>query len=60
VQTAAMADAKAQRKIADARKDASADKNDADYAVAKEKCEALAGDVKETCVQDAKTHYGKS
>jgi hypothetical protein len=59
-QTAAKADLKAQRKVADARKDASADKNTAEYRVAKEKCDALAGDAKEACVQDAKARYGKS
>ena len=34
--------------------------NDAEYAVAIEKCDALAGDPKSLCVGDAKAHYGKS
>ena len=58
--TAAKADVKANKQIAEARKDAATDKRDADYAVAKEKCEALAGDAKGACVRDAKAHYGKS
>ena len=56
----AKADAKAQEKIVDARKDATVDKRDAEYAVAKEKCDALSGNTKETCVKDAKVLYGKS
>ena len=32
---------------------------DADYAVAKEKCDALSGDAKDGCVNEAKKHYGK-
>lgn len=52
--------AKAQEKNAEAQKDANADKQDAAYAVAKEKCESLAGDPKATCLQDAKAKYGKN
>lgn len=33
---------------------------DADYAVAKEKCDALAGDAKSNCIKDAKSRFGKS
>ena len=47
-------------KGAAARKDAAADKRDADYAVAKEKCDAFAGDAKSSCMSDAKARYGKS
>ena len=50
----------AQAKTLDARKDAEADKRDAAYAVAKEKCDAFAGDVKATCIKDAKVRYGQS
>ena len=32
----------------------------ADYSVAKEKCDDQAGNAKDVCVNDAKTHYGKS
>lgn len=66
---AAKADAKLVEKTADAnttanatvsgaRKDASADKREAQWAVAKEKCDALAGDVKAKCLTDAKATYG--
>ena len=47
-------------KQADARKDANADKRDADYKVAVEKCDALAGPSKDSCVSNAKSQYGKS
>ena len=44
----------------DARKDAAADKGGADYKVALEKCDGLAGNAKDGCVYDAKVHFGKS
>jgi len=47
-------------KTASARKDAAEDKRDADYKVAIEKCDSLAGAAKDTCVQNAKARYGKS
>jgi hypothetical protein len=47
-------------KQADARKDAIADKRAADYKVAIEKCDALAGPAKDSCVSSAKVQYGKS
>ena len=50
----------ATQKTAEARKDAAADKRDADYKVAVEKCDALAGASKDSCVRDAKSRYGKS
>jgi len=49
----------ASTKQADARKDANADKRDADYKVAIEKCDALAGPTKDACVSNAKAQYGK-
>jgi len=48
------------KKTADARKDAAEDKRDADYKVAVEKCDGLAGGAKDACVRDAKARYGKS
>jgi hypothetical protein len=65
------ADAKVDRVTADTRQDAAtqqaaarteanADKRDADYKVAIEKCDALAGPAKDACVATAKTQYGKS
>ena len=47
-------------KTAEARRDATEDKRDADYKVAIEKCDALAGATKDTCMQNAKMRYGKS
>lgn len=47
-------------KQADAVKDANADKRAADYKVAIEKCDALAGSAKDSCVSAAKAQYGKS
>ena len=47
-------------KQTDARKDANEDKRDAGYQVAIEKCDALAGPAKDTCISNAKVQYGKS
>jgi hypothetical protein len=46
-------------KQADARLQAEQDKRDADYKVAIEKCDALSGSAKNTCVSEAKLRYGK-
>ena len=56
--TRAEADAKATRKTADARNDAAKDKREAEYNVAAQKCDAMNGDAKSTCVKDAKAKYG--
>ena len=58
VMVKANADAKATHKVADARVDASKDKREADYKVAAEKCDAMAGDAKSACVAQAKAKYG--
>jgi hypothetical protein len=47
-------------KQAEARNEANAEKRDADYKVAIEKCDALAGPAKDACVGNAKVQYGKS
>jgi hypothetical protein len=47
-------------KTAEARKDAVEDKRDAEYKVAVEKCDSLAGDAKSACVRDAKARFGKT
>jgi hypothetical protein len=47
-------------KQADARKEANADKRDAEYKIAIEKCDALAATAKDACVSNAKVQYGKS
>jgi hypothetical protein len=57
--THAKADAKATQKGTEARMDANKDKRDADYKVAAEKCDALAGDAKSACMNDAKARFGK-
>jgi hypothetical protein len=56
----ALADAKLGKQVSEARKDAATDKRDADYKVAIEKCDALAGDPKTACVSSAKTTFGKN
>jgi hypothetical protein len=55
----ALADAKANKEVSQARNDAANDKRDAEYKVAVEKCDALAGQAKTSCVADAKARYGK-
>jgi len=47
-------------RVADARREASSDKTEADYKVAIEKCDALAGSTKDACVREAKARYGRS
>jgi hypothetical protein len=51
------ADAKAKRKSGAAMGDARDDKMDANYKVAKEKCDAMSGDAKDACIRDAKMKY---
>ena len=56
---AAVADAKADRKVTEARADARDDKRNADYKVEIEKCDAYAGDPKKACLADVKAQFGK-
>jgi hypothetical protein len=56
----AKADAKMNKKVTAAKKDAAEDKRDADYKVNIEKCDALSGDAKTNCVAQANKKYGKS
>ncbi len=69
--TATDADAKARLKISSAnqvadkagavaRENAATDKREAEYAVAREKCDRFADDVKAACVTDAKARFGRS
>ena len=60
VEIKALADAKMGKQIREAKIDAAADKLDADYKVAIEKCDALAGDAKASCVAAAKAKFGKT
>jgi hypothetical protein len=57
--TKALADAKMENKVGEAEHDAAVTKRDADYRVAAEKCDALAGDAKASCVANAKADFGK-
>lgn len=56
--TAALADARADKKVIEARSNAREDKRIAEYKVAAEKCDALAGTAKEHCVSAAKSQFG--
>lgn len=58
-ETKALADARMGKQIGEAEKDAGEDKRNADYAVASEKCEAMAGDAKTECSAAAKAKFGK-
>jgi len=57
--TTAQATNKAHEKVSEARSEAATDKLDAQYKVEKEKCDALAGAAKDTCLLQAKTRFGK-
>ncbi len=56
----AKARGEANEEIRDARQDAAADKRNAEYKVAVEKCDALSGNTKDVCMDNAKARYGKS
>jgi len=56
----ARADATMSKKITAAKKDAAQDKRDADYKVNIEKCDALSGDAKASCVAQVNAKFGKS
>ena len=58
-QVGALADAKADLKVAAIRKEAAEDKMDAEYKVAKEKCDGLAGEAKDGCLKQVKTRFSK-
>ena len=57
--TKAVADAKSKEKITEVKSEAKQDKHEADYKVAIEKCDSLAGVTKDACVAAAKTKHGK-
>jgi len=60
VQTKSMADIKLGKQVDAARMDNASDKRDADYKVAMDKCDAVAGDAKANCVAAAKLRFDKS
>lgn len=59
-ETKALADAKLDKKVGEARTEAVDDKRDAEYKVAAEKCDTLAGDAKASCMSAAKLKFGKN
>ncbi len=59
-QDKAKADATLNKKVTEARKDANEDKREADYKVATQRCDAMAGAPKDACVAEAKARFGKS
>ena len=59
-ETKALADAKLDKKVGEAQTEAIDDKRDAEYKVAAEKCDALAGDAKSGCMSAAKSKFGKN
>lgn len=60
IKTKALADAKLGKEMQASRKDASQDKQEADYKVAIEKCAGMTGDAKANCVAAAKSKFGKN
>jgi hypothetical protein len=60
IEVKALADAKLDKQIGAAKTDATQDVRDADYKVAVQKCDALAGDAKSGCIVNAKAKFGKS
>jgi hypothetical protein len=60
VEVKALADARVVKVVGEARTDAAQDVRDANYKVAAEKCDAMAGDAKTACMNAAKTKFGKS
>ena len=60
IEVKGLADAKMGQQIGEAKTDAAAEKRDADYKVAAEKCDAMAGDAKSACIASAKARFGKT
>lgn len=58
-ETRALAETKARKETREVRKDANEDISDANYKVAKEKCDAMSGDAKDHCQAEAKARFGK-
>lgn len=56
---AAVSNAKADKKVIEARTDARDDKNTAEYKIVLEKCDASTGAAKDACVTAAKKQFGK-
>ena len=59
VEVKALANPRVVQEAGAARAEGSADVNEANYEVAKEKCDASAGDAKDACLDAAKRRFGK-
>ena len=59
-QVKAVSEAKLVKAVAAAASSATTDVRDADYKVAAEKCDALKGDAKTSCIATAKARFGKT
>lgn len=59
VHTSMIVDANADGKVTAARNEANEEKRTAEYKVEREKCDAMSGSVKSTCIDLAKAKYGK-
>ena len=57
--TKAVAEATASKKVSDARAEAREDTREADYQVAAQKCDALSGANKDSCISAAKAKFGR-
>jgi predicted ribonuclease toxin of YeeF-YezG toxin-antitoxin module len=57
-ETTAAAKATAKEEVSDAQNKAHVAKREGQYSVAKEKCDRLAGDAKDQCLEKAKTDFG--
>ncbi len=60
IEVKALVDAKMNQKIGEITTDGAAEKRSAEYKVAIEKCDAMAGDAKSSCIAGAKAKFGKS
>jgi hypothetical protein len=59
IEVRSLTDARVTKQVGDARSDAAADVRNADYKVATEKCDALSGDAKTSCMASAKAKFHK-
>ncbi len=55
----AKADAKLKKSTTEARNDAAETKNKADYKLASERCDAMSGNAKDSCVASARARFGQ-
>ena len=59
IEVKALVDARMAKQISETKKDGSNEKREAEYKVAAEKCDALTGDTKSSCIAAAKARFGK-